>query len=59
MGRGLKAQMKYADRIDAKYTIVIGSNELEQGQANVKKMETGEQTPCKLDAEEIAKLVKA
>lgn len=58
MGRGLKAQMKYADRIGAKYTIVIGSNELEEGTANVKQMETGEQTSCKLNAEDIARLVR-
>lgn len=59
MGRGLKAQMKYADRIDAKHTIVIGSDELERGVVSLKQMETGEQVECPLDAQEIANRVKA
>ena len=33
--RGVKAQMKHADRIMAKHTIVIGSTELENGEANI------------------------
>ena len=40
--RGLKAQMKYADRIGAKYTMVLGDNELETGKAELKNMKTGE-----------------
>ena len=45
-GRGLKAQMKYADKIGAKYTIVIGDNELNSGKATVKDMKTGETNEC-------------
>ncbi len=41
-GRGLKAQMKYADKIGAAYSIVLGDNELETGEAVLKNMETGE-----------------
>jgi len=40
--RGLKAQMKYADRIGARYTMVLGDNELEAGKAELKNMRTGE-----------------
>lgn len=40
--RGLKAQMKYADRIGARYTMVLGDNELEAGKAELKNMQTGE-----------------
>ena len=40
--RGLKAQMKYADRIGARYTMVLGDNELEAGKAELKNMKTGE-----------------
>lgn len=40
--RGLKAQMKYADRIGAKYTIVLGENELNEGKAELKNMKTGD-----------------
>ena len=40
--RSIKAQFKYADKIGAKYVVVIGGNELESGVANVKSMATGE-----------------
>lgn len=40
--RKLKAQMKDANRKGAKYTIVLGENELETKQAELKNMETGE-----------------
>lgn len=48
VGRGLKAQMKYANKIGAKFCIVLGSNELEQGVAQLKNMESGEQKPITL-----------
>ena len=40
--RGLKAQMKYADKIHAQYTIVLGDDELANGKAELKNMATGE-----------------
>lgn len=49
VGRGLKAQMKYADKIGAKYVMVLGDNEIEAGKAKVKNMKTGEQTEVSLD----------
>ena len=49
VGRGLKAQMKYADKIGARYVIVVGDNELETGSARLKDMKTGEQTDIALD----------
>ena len=49
VGRGLKAQMKYANKIGALYTIVVGDNELETGKAQLKDMQTGEQTEIDLD----------
>ena len=48
MGRGLRASMKYADKLGAEYTMVLGDNEIETGEANVKNMATGEQTAVKL-----------
>lgn len=36
--RGLKAQMKYADKIGAKFTLVLGDNEVESGKATLKNM---------------------
>lgn len=49
VGRGLKAQMKYADKIGARYTVVVGDNELESGMAQLKDMETGESSEIALD----------
>ncbi len=48
VGRGLKAQMKYADKIGAKFCIVLGSNELAAGEAKLKDMESGEEKEIKL-----------
>ena len=42
--RKLKGQMKQADRLNARYTIVLGENELEKQEVEVKNMETGEKT---------------
>lgn len=49
MGRSVKAQMKYANKIGAKYVIVLGDTELEKGEALLKSMRTGETSPIKLD----------
>lgn len=42
VGRSLKAQMKYADKIGAKFSMVIGENEIREGSAQLKNMQTGE-----------------
>lgn len=42
MKRKVKGQMKQADRLNAKYTVVIGDQELAEKNINVKNMETGE-----------------
>lgn len=49
MDRSAKAQMKYANKIGAKYTAMIGSNELEAGEVRLKNMENGEQQTVSLD----------
>ncbi len=49
VGRSVKAQMKYAGKIGAKFTMVLGDSELESGKALLKNMETGEQTEMTLD----------
>lgn len=48
VGRGLRAQMKYADKIGAKFSMVLGDNEIKENKAKVKNMETGEQTEISL-----------
>ena len=49
MGRSLKAQMKYADKINAHYVAIIGDDELDQGIATVKNMKEGESRQVSLD----------
>ena len=49
LGRGVKAQMKYANKLGAKKTVIIGTQELEDNRAKVKDMETGEQVEVRLD----------
>ena len=49
MGRSLKAQMKYADKINAHYVAIIGDDELEQGVATVKNMKEGDSKQISLD----------
>ncbi len=47
--RNFKGQFKYADRINARYTIVLGDNEIEKGAATLKNMETGDQVEVKFE----------
>lgn len=56
-GRSLKAQMKYAGKIGAKYSVVIGGNEIAEAKINVKNMDNGEVFECKLSAEAIKDLI--
>lgn len=42
-GRKLKAQMKSADRFQAKYVAILGDDELARGEITLKQMETGSQ----------------
>ena len=49
MERGLKAQMKYADKKGAAFTMVLGENELNSGTAKLKNMQTGEQTEISIE----------
>lgn len=47
--RSVRAQMKYADKLGAKFNIVIGDNEVETGVAKLKNMQTGEETEIALE----------
>ena len=40
VGRSVKAQMKYADKIGARFSMVLGDNELAEKKATVKNMAT-------------------
>ena len=48
-GRGLKAQMKYADKIGAEFTLVLGDDELSCGKGILKNMSTGDKKEVCLD----------
>ena len=45
----MKAQFKYSDKVKAKFTIVIGQNEVENGIVALKNMETGDQNEISMD----------
>ena len=47
--RSIRAQMKYADKLGAKFNVVIGDNEVENKIAKLKNMQTGEETEINLD----------
>ena len=49
VGRGLKAQMKYADKLGAKFSVVLGDSELENQTAELKNMQTGEKVTLPID----------
>lgn len=48
-GRSLKAQMKYADKIGARHTLILGDTELQSGKAQLKNMQTSEQIEVDLN----------
>lgn len=51
MGRSVKAQMKYANKLGAKLSMVLGDNELSTGRAQIKDMATGEQKEIAFEEE--------
>jgi len=50
-GRSLKSQMKQANKLNAGYVLIIGENELEQGQAVLRNMATQEQQEITIDSD--------
>lgn len=49
LNRKIKGQMKQSDRLNAKYTVVIGDQELENNEIGVKNMISGETENVQLD----------
>lgn len=49
VGRGLRPQLKYADKIGAKFSLIIGESEIERNSAQLKNMSTGEVNNIVLD----------
>jgi histidyl-tRNA synthetase len=50
VGRSLKAQMKYANKLNAAYTLILGDSEVESGRAQLRNMQDGTQTEVELDS---------
>jgi len=57
IGRSVKSQLKYADKIGARYVLVLGGDELAKGEAKLKRMCDGNETITVLDADHIQKLM--
>ena len=49
LDRSVKAQMKYANKIGAKNTVIIGADEIAYNKVKIKNMDNGEQTEVALD----------
>ncbi len=56
MERSLKAQMKYANKIGADYTLILGNSEIETGRAMLRSMKDSAQEEIALD--ELAQKLK-
>ncbi len=50
-GRSMKAQMKQANKTNAKYVLIFGEDEFARGQVVLRNMSNSEQTETKLQAE--------
>ena len=49
MDRGIKAQMKYADKSGARYVVALGDDEIASGTIKLKNMSDGKEIPCEID----------
>jgi histidyl-tRNA synthetase len=59
-GKSLKSQMKRADKLKCKYTLIFGDNELKENRAELRDMLSGSQVTLDLYKiqENIMKLIK-
>ena len=53
--RNFKNQLKYADKIKARYAIIVGEDEVKNNICQLKNMENGNQVQCALDTDDIIK----
>lgn len=56
--RSVKAQMKFANKLGARYSMVLGDDEISENHAMLKNMETGESADIELSADKIAATLK-
>jgi histidyl-tRNA synthetase len=57
--KSIKAQMRRADRIGAKYTIVLGEQEIKTERVTIKNLATGQEIELPLDVMAIVKFINA
>jgi histidyl-tRNA synthetase len=57
VGRSVKAQMRFADKIHARFSVVIGDSELESGRAMLKNMQTKETVETDLNSDKVHELL--
>jgi len=58
LSRSVKAQMKYANKLGAKYSIILGDDEISNKSANLKNMDEGTEEKTELSADAICALIK-
>ena len=56
--RSLNAQFKYANKIGAKFLLVLGETEISSNKAKLKDMISGEEKEVSLNIEEIYEIIK-
>ena len=56
LGKSVKAQMKYANKIGAPYVVILGEDEIKTGNVTIKRMEDGEEIKCSIP--EIAEKIR-
>jgi histidyl-tRNA synthetase len=57
-GKSLKSQMRRADKLKARYSVVIGQDEVTSGKASFKRMADGVLTEAALSVEDIVRTVR-
>lgn len=59
LGRSVKAQMKYANKLGVKYSLVLGEDELDKRVARLKKMDDGSTIDINIDDyETVSRIIK-
>ena len=53
LGRGVKAQLKYANKINAEYTLVLGEDEISTGKGRIKNMSEGSEAVTDINTQAI------
>lgn len=59
LARSVKAQMKFANKLDSKYSVILGDDEIATKKVKLKNMDEGIETEVDLTAENIAAVINA